>query len=112
MTRMKNDRYHAELLLSEVEKLLHFAARVDFTDPERNEEAVYAMNFCIVQIRERMGFLSDEFQRGKLGVTVNQFADFRNLLVHEYGKTDYSAYQDFIEKDVPRLRDALKKYLY
>ena len=38
--------------MRETNKLLSFASRVDFSNPERNEEAIYAMNFCIVQIKE------------------------------------------------------------
>ncbi|MBQ2053327.1 MAG: DUF86 domain-containing protein [Bacilli bacterium] len=37
--------------------------------------------------------------------------DFRNLLVHEYGKTDYSAYRDLIETDVPKLKASLETFL-
>lgn len=36
MTKQKNDRYYAEMVLRDIEKLLHFAARADFSDPEKN----------------------------------------------------------------------------
>lgn len=108
MRKNKDDRYYANLLLREVDKLLDFAFRVDFSDPERNEEAIYVMNFCIVQIKENMGFLTSDFQRNKLGIRVGQFSDFRNLLVHEYGQADYSAYQDLVEKDMVKLKKNLE----
>lgn len=69
------------------------------------------MNFCIVQIKENIGFLSNDFQRNKLGIRLSQFADFRNLLVHEYGRIDYSVYQDFVEVDIRRLKDNLESFL-
>ena len=65
MRKNKDDRYYAELLLRETNKLLSFASRVDF----------------------------------------------RNLLVHEYGKPDYSAYRDLIETDVPKLKASLETFL-
>lgn len=111
MTKAKDDRYYAELVLREINKLLDFSSRVDFSDPERNEEAIYAMNFCIIQIRENIGYLSDDFKRSKIGHFVNQFTDFRNLLVHEYGKTDYSAYEDLIKNDMRKLKENLERYL-
>ena len=111
MRRDKDDRYYAELLLGEVNKLLDFASRVDFSEPEKNEEAIYAMNFCIVQIRENINFLSADFQVNKLGIRVGQFSDFRNLLVHEYGKTDYSAYRDLVDRDMKKLKANLEAYL-
>ena len=107
----KDDRFYAESLLKEVDKLLGFSSRVDFSDPERNEEAIYAMNFCIVRMREIMVFLSDDFRSNRLGIRSGQFADFRNLLVHEYGHTDYSAYEDLVHNDMIRLRDNLRRYL-
>lgn len=111
MRRDKDDRYYAEILLGEVNKLLDFASRVDFSEPEKNEEAIYAMNFCIVQIRENINFLSADFQVNKLGIRVGQFSDFRNLLVHEYGKTDYSAYRDLVDHDMKKLKANLEAYL-
>ncbi len=111
MRRDKDDRYYAEILLGEVNKLLDFASRVDFSEPEKNEEAIYAMNFCIVQIRENINFLSGDFQVNKLGIRVGQFSDFRNLLVHEYGKTDYSAYRDLVDRDMKKLKANLEAYL-
>lgn len=91
MRNKKDDYYYANKLLNEVNRLLDFASRVDFSEPERNPEAIYAMNFCIVQIQETIPCLSLEFQRSKLGISPDKFSNFRNLLVHEYGKTDYSA---------------------
>lgn len=111
MTRIKDDRHYAEIVLREVNKLLDFASRADFSDPERNEEAIYAMNFCIVQIRENIAYLSEDTQKNRLGIRVGQFADFRNLLVHEYGKTDYSAYRDLVQIDMPRLKANLEAFL-
>ena len=111
MRKNKDDRYYAELLLRETNKLLSFASRVDFSNPEWNEEAIYAMNFCIVQIKENVALLSDDFRQNKLGVRLSRFIDFRNLLVHEYGKTDYSAYRDLIETDVPKLKASLETFL-
>ena len=111
MKRNKDDRYYAEILLREVNKLLHFASRVDFSDPERNEEAIYAMNFCMVQIKENIPLLSPEFQRSKLGLRYDKLLDFRNVLVHEYGKTDYSAYKDLVNVDMRRLKENLEAYL-
>ena len=52
--------------MRETNKLLSFASRVDFSNPERNEEAIYAMNFCIVQIKENVALLSDDFRQNKL----------------------------------------------
>jgi uncharacterized protein with HEPN domain len=111
MTRIKDERYYAAKLLAEVNKLLSFAKRVDFSDPERNEEALYAVGFCVVQARETIGHLSSEFCRSKLGIRPDRFFDFRNLLVHEYGKTDYSAYEQFVRVDVVHLKIALEEYL-
>ena len=111
MTRMKDDRYYAGLVLKEVNKLLDFASRVDFSDPERNQEAIYAMNFCIVQIRENIANLSADFQKNKLGFRAEQFADFRNLLVHDYGDTDYAAYEHLVNVDMRKLKNHLEEFL-
>lgn len=111
MTRTKDDRYYAERLLIETDKFLAFASRADFSDPERNEEAIYAMNFCIIRIREIMANLSEDFQRRRLKIRAGQFADFRNLLVHDYGNMDYSAYKDLAEKDIRKMKANLQTYL-
>ena len=111
MTRNKDDRYYAQKLLKEVDRLLSFSKRLDLSDPEGNEEAFYAMNFCVVRIRELLVSLSRDFVEHRLGVNLDDFIDFRNLLVHEYGKTDYSSYEDFIRKDIVNLKKRLEDYL-
>jgi len=111
MTKQKNDRYYAEMVLRDIEKLLHFAARADFSDPEKNEEAIYAMNFCMVQIKENIACLSEDFQKYRLGLRIGQLDDFRNTLVHEYGHTDYSAYKELVNNDMRRIKGILEEYL-
>lgn len=111
MSTKKDDRYYAALLLREVNRLLDFASRVDFSDPDHNEEAIYAMNFCMVQIKENIAFLSRDFQMNRLGIPVSQLTDFRNLLVHEYGHVDYGAYNDFVRTDIRKLKKNLEAFL-
>jgi uncharacterized protein with HEPN domain len=111
MTRNKDDHYYAEKLLKEVNRLLSFAKRLDLSDPESNEEAFYAANFCVVRIREILTSLSKDFVINRLGVNLDAFIDFRNLLVHGYGKTDYSSYEDFITEDIANLKRRLEDYL-
>ena len=82
MTRNKDDHYYAEKLLKEVNRLLSFAKRLDLSDPESNEEAFYAANFCVVRIREILTSLSKDFVINRLGVNLDAFIDFRNLLVY------------------------------
>ena len=46
MDNVKDDRYYAKKILYYVKGALSCAKRIDFSNPDANEEGIFAINFC------------------------------------------------------------------
>lgn len=72
---------------------------------------MFAINFCLIEIRELAQNLSPEFQKDNFPFSINDLALFRNTLTHDYGNVDFSLYRDLVKKDLPKVEKTLKKFL-
>jgi uncharacterized protein with HEPN domain len=111
LDNLKDNRYYAEKILHYVTVAIDCAKRVDFSDPEANEESIFAINFCLIEIREFAQKLSPDFREKNFPVSIEDLALFRNTLTHDYGNVDFSLYRSLVKKDLPKIRKALKEYL-
>jgi uncharacterized protein with HEPN domain len=111
LDRVKDDRYYAEKILHYVEVAISCAKRVDFSNPEGNEEGIFAINFCLIEIRELAQKLSEDFRKTNLPLSLDDLVIFRNTLTHDYGNVDFVVYRSLIRRDLPRIEKALKHYL-
>jgi uncharacterized protein with HEPN domain len=111
MDNLKDDRYYAKKILYYVEAALSCSKRVDFSQPEANQEGIFAINFCLIQIREYAENLSPSFLENKFPVSLTDLAMLRNTLTHDYGNVDFSIYKHVVQDDLPKIKKALLKYL-
>jgi len=111
MDNVKDDRYYAEKILHYVKVAISCSKRVDFSDPEGSEEGIYAINFCLIEIRELSEKLTPSFKKEKFPVSIEDLINFRNTLTHDYGNIDFSVYRSLVKKDLPKIQSALEKYL-
>ena len=58
---------------------------------------------------ENVKGLSEEFRNNHSSVKWTSIVGFRNKIVHEYGKTDYSIVYEIISKDIYKLKIELEK---
>jgi uncharacterized protein with HEPN domain len=74
MDKQKDDRYYAKRILRYVSSALNSAEHVDFSRPEANEEGIFAINFCMIQIRELAEKLSSTFLKSEFPVSLTDLA--------------------------------------
>lgn len=98
MDNVKDDRYYAKKILYYVKGALSCAKRIDFSNPDANEEGVFAIHFCLIQIREYAERLSPSFLKTDFPVSLSDLISLRNTLTHDYGNIDFSIYQSVIKK--------------
>jgi uncharacterized protein with HEPN domain len=107
----KDDHYFLSKIVSDIDKILKYAKRIDFSDSEKNEEAVDAMNFRLLQIRESIKQLSPTFINSHPELHFNVIVSFRNQVTHDYVNVDFSSYKDFIYQDLPKIKERLLKFI-
>lgn len=69
---------------------------------------VDATMFRLVQIAENIKFLSDEYKKEHASIPWGLIIGFRNGIVHDYGKSDYSIVYEIINDDIKSLKQELE----
>ena len=58
---------------------------------------------------ENIKKLSIMFKEQHTSVSWNDIVGFRNRIVHDYGKTDYTIVYEVVSNDIPNLKETLLK---
>jgi uncharacterized protein with HEPN domain len=111
MENKKDDRYYAKKIIGDINAIVSYAKRVDFSKPEQNAQAIDAINFRLIQIRESLAGFSPEFLLAHPAIDVDGIVSFRNQVTHDYGNVDFSFYKKLIEKDLVKIQSQLLAYL-
>jgi len=61
MDNKKDDRYYIKEALTDIDKILSYSKRADFSDIEKDGEAMDAINFRLNMLRHHIEGLSEEF---------------------------------------------------
>ena len=54
---------------------------------------------------ENLNQISDEYRQEHSKIAWKQIIGFRNKIVHDYGKTDYSVVYEIISSDIYQLKE-------
>lgn len=98
-------------MLDDLERVFSYAERVDFSDPEHNEEALDAIGFRLNHLRQMSQELSPDFVRSRPELKLKAVSRFRDHLIHQYENADSSDYKDLVSEDLPEMRAILTAYL-
>lgn len=107
MDNLKNDTYYKEIILKDIDKILQYTKDITYDDFLEDEQLVDAVLFWLIQIVENIKKLSDAFKNNRKDIAWNEIVGFRNRIVHDYGKTDYSIVYEVISNDMVDLKKAL-----
>jgi uncharacterized protein with HEPN domain len=98
-------------IVEDIKLIWSYSKRVDFSDPSLNGQALDAINFRMIQIRESIAGFSPEFIKNHPEIDFDGIVGFRNLITHDYGHVDYSVYKKMIEVDLSDIEKKLVRYL-
>ena len=68
--------------------------------------------FRLEQMIEQIKHLSPKFQREHSSIPWGDIIGFRNGLVHEYGKTDYTTVYEVVNRDIYELKELFENNIY
>jgi uncharacterized protein with HEPN domain len=112
MGNKKDDRYYAKKIISDINAIVSYAKRVDFSSPSQNEQAIDAINFRLIQIRESLAGFSENFLATHPQIDTEGIISFRNQITHDYGNIQFSVYKKLIEVDLMKIKEELASFLY
>ena len=108
MDNIKNDDYYKELIIFDIDKIIEYTHKISYEEFIDDEQLIDAVLFRLIQIVENIKKLSDEFKKRHNDIEWNDIIGFRNRIVHDYGKTDYSIVYEVVSTDLPVLKKSLK----
>ena len=110
MDNVKNDNYYVSKIIEEINAIQKYLVNTKtYEQFENNDLLIDAVLFRLVQMVESIKKLSTEFKGKYKDVQWNQIIGFRNGIVHDYGRTDYTIVYDIITKDIVDLKALLEK---
>ncbi len=105
---MNRDLDRIDHMLLSIEKILTITAVPydEFMKSFEKQDAA-SLNFAI--LGEAAGCLSDEFRAGHPEIPWSSMIGMRNVLIHDYIKTDYRFIWEAAKKNLPSLKTELLK---
>ena len=107
MDNIKNDEYYVAKIANDVDSIIRYVGDLSYEDFLENELLIDATMFRLIQMAENIKGLSEDFKRKHPSVPWGSMIGFRNGIVHDYGKTDYSIVYEIVTKDMSKLKEEL-----
>ena len=107
----KSDSYYMELALIEIDAIKGYTEGLSYDEFMSDIKTIDATMFRFQQMVEKIKNLSDEFKELHNEIPWGDIIGFRNCIVHEYGKTDYTTVYEVITKDIYQLKNLFESSL-
>ena len=105
----KNDNYYIGKALAEIEIIIKYTKGLSYEEFLSDGRNIDATIFRLEQMIEHIKHLSIEYQLEHNNIPWGEIVGFRNGLVHEYGKTDYTTVYEVVNKDIYELKELFEK---
>ena len=109
MDNQKNDRYYIEKVIENINAVIKYTKELSYIDFVSNPIIIDATMFRLVQMVENIMHISKEYKEKHYSIKWGQIIGFRNGIVHDYGKTDYSIVYEIISSDIYKLKNDLEE---
>lgn len=108
MDNIKGDKYYIEKVIENIDVIIEYTSNKTYDEFISNGFLIDATMFRLVQMVENLNQISEEYKNQHSKIAWKQIIGFRNKIVHEYGKTDYTVVYEIISSDIYLLKEELK----
>ena len=108
MDNLKSDKYYIDLARKDIEKIIQYTKDVSYEEFISDDQLIDAVMFRLVQMIENIKMLTNDFKNKHSDIEWNEIIGFRNRIVHDYGKTDYTVVYEIIKEDIQKLQTIFK----
>ena len=100
-----------EKALSDIEVIISYTKNKTYEQIMSDGQLVDAIMFRLIQLIESIKNISAYFKDKHCEIPWGSIMGFRNGIVHEYGKTDYSTVYEIVSRDIYQLKDLFERNL-
>ena len=93
-----------EKALSDIEVIISYTKNKTYEEIMSDGLLVDGVMFRLIQLIENIKNISEEFKASHPEIPWGDIMGFRNGIVHEYGKTDYSTVYEIVSRDIYQLK--------
>ena len=111
MDNIKKDKYYFEKALADLNAIEKYFDNKTYDEFMSDELLIDAIMFRLVQLVENVKEISNDFKSAHQEIPWSDIMGFRNRIVHEYGKTDYTIVYEVISKDLFDLKNLFMQNL-
>lgn len=101
----KTDIYYIEKALIEIDAIIEYTKGLTFDEFMSDNKTIDATMFRLQQMIEHIKEISPEFKKKHPAIPWIDIVGFRNRIVHEYGKTDYTTVYEIITVNIYQLKE-------
>ena len=94
-----------EKALSDIEVIISYTKNKTYEEIMSDGLLVDGIMFRLIQLIENIKNISEEFKVSHPEIPWGDIMGFRNGIVHEYGKTDYSTVYEIVSRDIYQLKE-------
>lgn len=111
MDNKKNDSYYFAKIIEDINVIKKHLGDASYGQFMADQLMNDATMFRLVQLIENIKNISQAFKDSHPEIPWSNIVGFRNKIVHEYGKTDYTIVYQIFTEDLNVLTDLFKQYL-
>lgn len=101
----KTDSYYIEKALVEIETIIEYTRNLSFEEFMSDIKTIDATMFRLQQMIQHIKDISPDFKEKHSEIPWTSIIGFRNRIVHEYGKTDYTIVYEVISTNIYQLKE-------
>lgn len=105
----KSDTFYMEQALNEIAAIEDYTKGLSFEEFMADTRTIDATIFRLQQLVEHIKSLSGEFKAEHNSIPWFDIVGFRNRIVHEYGKVDYTTVYEIITINIYQLKELFEK---
>lgn len=108
MDSQKNDVYYAAKCLENIAAINRYMDNKTYNDFISDDLLIDAVMFRLIQLVENIKKISESFKSKNTSIHWGDIIGFRNGIVHEYGKTDYTIVYEIVAQNLDELKKILE----
>ena len=107
----KNDIYYIQQAILEINYIIEYTKDLSYYELLNDVKTIDATMFRLQQMIEKIKNISQDYKNIHNEIPWGDIIGFRNGIVHDYGKTDYTTVYEIITKDVYQLKELFENSL-
>ncbi|MBO6262349.1 MAG: DUF86 domain-containing protein [Bacilli bacterium] len=107
----KPDPYYMEKALIEIKAIINYTNGYSYDEFMKDYKTIDATLFRLQQMIEHIKNLSADFKNNHSYIPWSDIVGFRNRIVHDYGKTDYTTVYEVVTKSIYQIKELFEMSL-